>query len=410
MSLARIWIINQYSSTPDTGLGGRHHYLARELATLGHTVTLIAAQWHHLLHDSQDLPPQSEHLDGYRFFRVPVPRYTHAHAKRRILNWMTFGYKLPQLPKQLGETPEVILYSSPSLLGFLGALRLARKNKARLVFEVRDIWPLTLVEVGEKSPKHLIIRLMKWVERYAYQTSDAVISNLPNAIEHMVAQGMPEEKFTWIPNGVSLDELAHPELLTADITDQLPNDKFIVGYTGTIGTANALATLVQTADILRHSKDLAFVIVGKGRAEAELRADIKTRGLTNIHILPPVRKRQVQSMLAKFDVCVICWSKHPLYRFGTSANKVPEYLFSKRPVLNAFSGFGDFVTYYNAGQRVEAETPDDLSQAILDMKALSPEERNEMGKRGHNAVLANLEYGALARKLEKILLPDLMEK
>ena len=205
--MSRIWIINQYSSTPDTGLGGRHHYLARELSKRGHEVTLVAAQWHHLLAEGAEKAPEIEIREGFKFVRVPVPRYAHAHDKRRILNWLIFGSRLRHLPKRLGADPDTILYSSPSLLGFLGALRLARRLRVRMVFEVRDIWPLTLQEVGGQSPRSPLIAWMQRIEDRAYAESDAVISNLPNSVDHMVSRGMDASKFTWIPNGFHWQKL-----------------------------------------------------------------------------------------------------------------------------------------------------------------------------------------------------------
>ena len=68
--MARIWLINQYSSTPATGMGGRHHYLARELAQQGHDVTLIAASWHHLLRET----------DGPANLREWSPRWLQGRA------------------------------------------------------------------------------------------------------------------------------------------------------------------------------------------------------------------------------------------------------------------------------------------------------------------------------------------
>ena len=404
--MKRIWIINQYASTPDTGMGGRHHYLASGLAKLGYDVTLIAASWHHLLRDGVDDAPEIEARDGYTFVRVPVPKYAHAHDKRRILNWLIFGHRLRYLPKRLGTKPDVILYSSLSLLGFNGAYRLARKIKARFVFEVRDIWPLTLVEVGGQSPRHPLLRWMQHVEDKAYRLSDAVVSNLPNAVSHMVSRGMGQDKFTWIPNGVSLSEVDNPETLSPDMAAQLPVGKFTVGYTGTLGAANALDTLIDAAVQLTHLPEIAFVLVGKGRDKDRLVARVDQLKLQNVYFVDAIPKQQIQSMLASFDACVLCWHKLPLYRFGTSANKIPEYLYSGKPVLNAFTGFGDLVTKYNAGLQVEAEDPDALAAAVLKFYNMSVADRAAMGAAGRRAVLMHHEYGALAKKLEAVLMPD----
>lgn len=405
-----VWIINQYSSTPQTGMAGRHHYLSRELARRGHEVTLIAAQWHHLLNENAETAPEIEMLDGYRFARVPVPHYTHAHDKLRILNWVIFGRGLRHLPERLGSSPDTILYSSPSLLGYPGALRLARKAGARMVFEVRDIWPQTLRDLGGKSAHNPLIAWMQRVEDRAYLTADAIVSNLPGAVEHMVGRGMDRSKFTWVPNGFSLDEVVAPDHLDPTTAAQLPTDRFLVGYTGSIGTANALKTMVETADLLKDRDDIAFVIVGRGRMRDELAANIAERGLDNIHLVQAIPKRQIQSMLAQFDVCLICWRDSPLYRFGIAANKIPEYLYSGRPIINSYSGENDPVTRYKVGRCVPAEDPFALAKAVLEIKEMSVERRVVMGARGYRAAVEHFEYGKLAEKLEKVLFPEIASR
>ncbi|WP_386171429.1 glycosyltransferase family 4 protein [Sulfitobacter pontiacus] len=407
--MSAVWIINQYATTPDTGMGGRHHYLAKELAKLGHDVTLISARWHHLIRDDVRAAsaPAVEERDGYNFVRVPVPQYSHAHDKRRVLNWLLFGRRLRHLPRRLGKVPDTILYSSPSLMGFGGAERLARKIGARLVFEVRDIWPLTLHEVGGQSQNHPLMVWMQRIEDRAYRVSDAVLSNLPNAVDHMVARGLDRRKFTWVPNGFDRDELENPEPLGEMAAAALPSGKFLIGYTGTIGTANALETLVGAAEKIKDHKDIAFVVVGSGRERDRIAIEIERRNLSNIHLIGPIPKRQVQSMLAQFDACVICWQDKPLYRFGTAANKIPEYLFSGRPILSSFTGYGDLVEGYGAGICVAAEDPTALAEAVLQLKSLSNSERFQMGERGRKASIDNHQYSALALRLESVLFGNL---
>ncbi|ROZ80438.1 glycosyltransferase WbuB [Pseudomonas neustonica] len=240
-----IWIINQYASTPDVGVGGRHYYLANELAKLGYKVYVIASASSHLLRQQPTFSGTFHVVDvtnSFSFVWVKLPRYEKSSSKQRALNWFLFGWQLQKLTKVVAEKPDVILHSSPSLVPFLGAQRLAKKLSARLVFEVRDIWPLTLVELGGYSRRHPFIQLMLWIERKAYRDSDKVVSNLRNAVDHMVKQGMSREKFSWVPNGVSLEEVAGEVPLDESVKALLPKNKFMVGYTGTIGLANSIDT------------------------------------------------------------------------------------------------------------------------------------------------------------------------
>ncbi|MGE3643981.1 MAG: glycosyltransferase family 4 protein [Beijerinckiaceae bacterium] len=405
--MSRIWLICHYASTPATGVGGRHHYLARELAKLGHEVSLVAARRHHMLRADIDAGalPAEELESGYRFVRIDVPQYAHAHDKRRLLAWLAFAAKLPGLRRRLNATPDVILYSSPHPIGYLGAERLARACGARLVFEVRDIWPLTLIEIGGHSPRHPLIAFLQWLEDRAYARADAVVSNLEGAIGHMVTRGLNRDKFTWVANGVSLDEVQRPAPLEQEFASQLPTEGLRIGYTGTLGKVNALDTLIEAAALLRDLPDMQILLVGQGRAREELEARRDTLGLTNVRFLGPVPKRQVQSVLAQCDVCYIGWLNSPLYRWGIAANKIAEYLFSGKPVLHGFSGGSDPVGKFEAGLTVAAEDPKALAAAIRSFHAMTEQERLRMGENGRRAALEYFDYAKLAARLENVLLP-----
>ena len=116
-----IWIINQYASTPETGIGGRHYYLAEELAKQGHRVYVIASAFSHLLHTKPALNEEFkiEQTAGFDFVWVKMPAYAQAHSKQRILNWFLFPWRIQQLAKTIPDAPDVVLCSSPSLISFL---------------------------------------------------------------------------------------------------------------------------------------------------------------------------------------------------------------------------------------------------------------------------------------------------
>lgn len=400
-----VWIINQYASTPQYGLGGRHFYLAQELAKLGHRVYVIAAAPHHLLQKKPVFDGDSsiEAVAGFSFVWLKMPPYAQAHSKQRVLNWFLFAWRLRRLAKIIPHQPDAVLCSSPSLIAFLGAQRLAKKYQARLVFEVRDIWPQTLIELGGHSPNHPLIRLMQWVENKAYRDADRVVSNLKNSVKHMVAHGLRHDKFAWVPNGFSQDEVRSPEPLPANIAAQLPQEKFIVGYTGTLGLANSLDTLILAAEILQAQTDIVFVIVGKGREKEPLAAMVKGRGLKNFVFIDAIPKTQIQSMLARFDACFIGWLKDDLYQFGIGANKIPEYLYSGKPVIHAYSGACDPIREHQSGLSCPAQDPKALAAAILDLYRMPAPEREKMGHNGHQAALAQYEYGMLAQQLAAVL-------
>lgn len=398
-------LVNHTASTPGTGMTSRHHYLARELVRLGHKVTVVGARTHHLLKENikADALPSEETVDGYRFLRIDVPEYHHAHDKRRVIAWFAFSAKLARLKDRFEERTDAVLYSSPDPVGYLGAERLAASLGARLIFEVRDLWPLTLIEIGGYKPSHPFIRFLNWIEKRAYQRSRKVLSNLEGAVKHMLVKGLQPEKFVWISNGFDLDEIAVPQALTKQTFEQLPKEGFNIVYTGTLGAANALFTVLDAAAFLGDRANVTILLVGQGRERAELQARSVQLGLKNVRFLDPVPKAQMPSLLAACDACIISTLDSPLYRYGISPNKLFDYFASGRPVISLYSGKYDMVARYNAGIQVPAEDPVACANAIKRMRDMSSTQRAVLGENGRRAVYRELNYAKLAVKLEQVL-------
>lgn len=399
------WLINEYATTPETGMGGRLYYFSRELAKLGHRVYLIASASHHLLRRRPivNASYQLEPIEGFTMVWVRMPEYTAVHSVNRVLNWFLFALRLRGLGRSALPKPDAVLYSSPSPFGFLGARSVARHWGALLVFDVRDLWPLTLIEIGGYSPRHPLIYWMQRVEDVAYRDADIVCCNLSNAQEHMVGRGLTPKKYRYIPNGICRDEVGLNTPLNNVVRRQLPHRKFVVGYAGTIGISNALDTLLDAAVILRSDERVAFVLVGDGEEKERLVRRSEAEALTNVIFIESVPKGEIQSLLSTFDACFKGSKKSPLYRYGIGANKLPEYLYAARPILHAYSGAADPVREHDAGIAVEAENPEALAKAILRLCQMRKIERLRLGDNGRKAALEHYEYGRLAARLVDIL-------
>ena len=400
-----IWLVNQYASTPETGAGGRHYYFAKELAKMGHSVYLIAASFSHLLRQPKTfegnfvIEPVSA---GSNFVWVNMPEYLGAHSKKRVFNWFLFAQRLVKLRKKLPESPDVILYSSPSLVPFVSALYLSKCLKAKLIWDIRDIWPLTLTELGGFSVFHPFTILHKLIEVLACKKSDYVVSNLPYAIEAVRKYGVSSERFKWIPNGFSLNEFEKKMVLTENLLTAIPKNKFVIGYAGTLGAANAIDVILKTALVTRKDKDLQYVIVGRGRLEEEAKEFIRSHKLQNITLIETIAKSQIPAMLECFDVCYVGLKKNKLYDYGFSLTKLPEYFMSHRPIICSTDSPFKPVDEARAGITVEAESPQAIADAIRKLKAMPLSQRQALGENGKRYALARHEYSGLAKSLEQV--------
>lgn len=403
--MANIWMINQYSTTPNYPEDGRTYCFAKEMAKNGHQVHLFTASFHHLNPAPLE---QKERVKLYRaqdinFVVVRTWSYAHAHSLKRIVNWFLFAKRLFNAARLVKSTPDVILVSTPSIVSYISAERLSRKYAARLIWDVRDPWPLSLIELAGASPRNPLIRLLQWCEDRACKTADLVISNSPYMLVHLESRGVSQEQFTWIPNGFYLSKFKNKHDLDADFINAIPKGKFIVAYTGTLGLANATDVLLDVAEELKNNPQILFLVVGGGKAQADFVRAIETRRLHNVLFMGRVRKDQVPSVLELSDCCYVGFRKNNIYRVGNALTKLPEYFASKKPIIFSITSPFKPVSDAQAGYTVEAEDVSAIAEAIEKMSRKSPEERAQMGNNGYDYAIKTHEYSVISKKLEMVL-------
>ncbi|MDX8398101.1 MAG: glycosyltransferase family 4 protein [Mariprofundaceae bacterium] len=397
-----IWIVNEYAGSPYHGMEFRHYYLGKALVKLGYDVTIISASYSHLF---QKLPKVNgkftfDTIDGVKYLWIKVPQYKSSHHKKRVLKWLSFSFSLFFLPLSKMSKPEVVLLSPMSTFPVYPVYRLAKKMQAKFVFEVKDIWPLSLMELGGYKASHPFIRALSWCERFAWKHADMVVSNLPNYVQHISDSGFKRD-VGYIPNGVDLDELSDIQPLAEDIRCRVPDEAFVVGYVGTIGVANALDYLIAAAELLLNNNKIVFVIVGAGQEKTKL--EEKGSKLSNVVFVPPIQKKQVQSMLGLFDVCYIGLKKERLFEYGVSPNKIFDYMYARKPILHSISTTKDLVQMAGCGLSIEAENSQAIADGVLEMYAMSPQVRLSLGQAGKEFVLKHHSYDQLALQYRNMI-------
>ncbi|UGA40746.1 glycosyltransferase family 4 protein [Chromobacterium haemolyticum] len=173
--------------------------------------------------------------------------------------------------------------------------------------------------------------------------------------------------------------------------------RFLIGYAGGHGLANALDYLLEAAARLKDAP-LSFVLVGDGPDKPALAARAAELGLDNVMLLPAIAKRAVPGFLAEMDALFIGWRKLPIYRFGINPNKLFDYLMAGKPVIHSVEAGNDMVKDAGAGISVGAEDPAAIADAARRMAALPLAEREAMGVAGRAYVLEHHDYAVLARR------------
>lgn len=401
--MSSVWIINQYATHPSRGGMSRHFMLGRELAKLGHEITIISTTGHYF----HDLPPikhgsdNPETVEEVKFIWLKTPSYNQSQKFIRIFAWIWFTLQLLFLRKNQNLKPDIIWHSSPSLLPYIGSYFLSLRFKSILYFEFRDVWPLTFTSMGGYSKHHPFIVFHNWIERFALNSCDICISTLEFGWRRLEELNVSTDKFNWIANGVKISEFVNPLKIETKSNSKTENSKFVFGYIGSIGVANSLVTVIDAAVHLKD-KAISITIIGDGSEKHALQKKAKLLKLTNVNFLDKIPKQNIPTTLNGMDACILTWQSLDLYRFGTSANKCAEYLAAGKPIINAYSGIGDFVTNYKVGITVEANDCKSLADAMIKM---SNAEQNLLKLYSRNALAAAVEhydYKNLAIKLSKI--------
>jgi len=317
---------------------------------------------------------------------------------------MTFIYRLfthgPIIFKH--THPNIVICSSTYLLDFLPAYFFSRKLRIPILYEVKDLWPLSPMILGNISSKHPYIRLLQYAEDYVYQHADGVVSLLSNACSYMNEHGLAPDKYFYIPNGVSVKEFEmNQQSLDSTIVQKLEVLKsqalLCVGYAGSHGVSNALNDLIEAAKLTKN-KPIAFILVGHGPEKARLIQQTQDAGLTKVFFFDSIPKNQIPSFLSLMDILFLGWKRSPLYQFGIGPNKLLDYLLSGKPILHACDAPNDPVGMSQAGIVVPPESPESIVAGLERFRAMIPSERLSMGRRGPPVIKKFYDYPILAEK------------
>jgi glycosyltransferase involved in cell wall biosynthesis len=392
----RIWILNHYASPPDRPGGTRHYEFGRVLAEQGHEITIFASSFSHFSRKEERLAPgermRVEWVDGVRFVWIRTTPYSR-NDLRRVGNMFSYAVGVVLAQRRLSR-PGVVVGSSVHLAAVAAAWLIGRLRRAPFVFEVRDLWPQTLIDMEALREHSAAAAVLRAVEGFLYRRARVVISLLPDAAEYIAGRGIARDKIAYIPNGIadtcSGDQPAssQAEELVERIEEWRRSGRIVVGYVGSHGRANGIGTLVEAARELRDcgEEDIAFAFVGEGPERAACERLAREYDLANVMFWPPVPKQSVRAVLGALDVTLFSLRDVPVFKYGLSSNKLFDYLASGRPVVAACAAARNPVSESGGGICVPPESPKAVADALIEMAALGGAGRRALGQRGRQWV------------------------
>ncbi len=385
-----ILYIEHYASPDDWGMEHRPFRFARRWIAMGHRVLIIAASFTHLRSRNPEVdgPFCRMEWEGVPFLFVRTPRYE-GNGRKRCGNILAFLYGIDRFyEKMTGSfSPDVILVGSTYLLDFYPARRIARRCHSGLIYELHDLWPMSVCQLGGYSPRHPGIRLLQKAENDTLRSCDAVCSMLPGVLPHLQAHGFSGERFFYIPNSVEIpEEKVRPGAYRDTLLSLRRDGFFLVGYTGAMGVANAVWVLIKAARLLRD-KPVRFLLIGKGSELESLKQLARTLQVQDqVLFLPPVSHEEIRGLLPLFDGMYIGLQKKPLFRYGISPNKLMDYMAAGKPVVLSVATEENPVEKSGCGLTVEPENPREAAVAIETLRQMTEGQRLEMGRKGQTYI------------------------
>jgi len=392
-----ILYVVQYFNLPSEPGGGRAYHFATHWVRAGHRVTLVTGTVNtktaSVADRYQGRSYIRERIEGVELIRCASSSRIRLSVPGRISNFLGFAARASWAVISKVERPDIIYASSTPLTVGIPALAAALRWRRRFVFEVRDLWPESAVVAGVLKNR-MVIAVTSAFERLLYRRAARIVALTRGIEAGILKTGIPPEKVLFVPNGVDdiLGGNGQPPPARGD-------GMFRVVYAGALGRWNGNETLVDAATLLKDDEGIEFVVVGDGDQRVALEQRARAMG-ARMRFLGALPKERAIREIHDADACVICTWDHPFHSM-VLANKIFDYLGAGKPVLAAARGeMALLLAEARAGLSVPPGDPSTLAALVRKMRDLPLSEREAMGRRGREHVLAHYRRSDLARKTE----------
>ncbi len=398
----RILLLTQWFEPEPTFKG---LLFARELAARGHDVEVLTGfpnyPGGHVYPGYRVRPWVREQIDGISILRVALYPSHDKSSFRRVLNYVSFAISAAVIGTALVRKPDLVyVYSPPATIG-LPALALGLLRRVPFVYDIGDLWPDTVAVSGMLSSPIALHLLDGWC-KFVYRRARHIVVLSPGFKQELILRGVPPDKvdviYNWCDeNGVCCGALG------ARGKDFGLQGRFNVVFAGTMGLAQALDTVLGAARMCMETlPSVQFVLVGDGVELTRLRQKVENEHLRNVCFLPRMPISEIGELLAHADALLVHLKDDPLFRI-TIPSKTQAYLAAGRPMLMGVSGdAADLALRSGAGLVFQPENASELCSAIRQLLNMSPQEREEMGRRGQAYYREHLSRAAGTSRFEQV--------
>lgn len=260
---------------------------------------------------------------------------------------------------RLKKKYDYVFISTPPIFPTVAGMIAKRKMKAKLITDVRDLWPESLLGVGVFTNK-TILNLAFWYEKKLYHTSDQIIVNSPIFREYIENKGVDKHNIRFIPNSLTMEELNLA--MNPPITSE---GKIKVIYTGNIGLAQDILKLLKVAERLQGHRNIEFVIIGYGFRKNEVEEMIEKKGLTNIKLIQAKSRKSTLKEISSAHIAYVSLVEESVFD-KVLPGKVIDYMCVGKPIVADVSGFAaNMIRDAGCGLIAENRSVDEIATHII---------------------------------------------
>lgn len=407
--MKRIWFVSHYSMPPKYEMRIKTQMYAHYLNAKGYETKIFSASTIHNT-DINLITDNSQYIcckyDDLDFVHIKCNDYS-GNGLKRIRNMFEFANRFKTIAKNF-PLPEIIV-ADVNCINYEPIYKFCKNNNIKFYIDMRDLWPMSIVEYYGYSESNPIIKYLYLREKKMYKCAEGVIFSTEGGKDYIREKGWDKyldiNKFYYINNGVDLSSFYQSIVDNqCDDSDLNNESSFKVVYTGSIRVANDLHSLVEAAKIIfdKGYNSIHIFVYGDGDDRESLENYCKVNGLNTVYFKGFVEKKYIPYILSKCDLSILNYKNAKTLRFGGSQNKLFEYLAVGRPVLITVNMNYNVVKKNNCGVTLDEPSAESIAKAIIDIYNLSDLERNAMGENAKKSA-EEYDFRLLTDKLIKII-------
>ncbi|WP_426839274.1 glycosyltransferase family 4 protein [Glaesserella parasuis] len=384
--------------------------LVKELVSQGHTVDIFIGKPNYPDgnifegYEKNGLQVE-EFIPGATIYRVPLYPRGQKSANGLAINYLSFiwyGVRNFYNFAQYKNYDHIFTFNISPLTAAIPAIYLKHKTKTPLTLWILDLWPESLSTTGYIKNK-FILNGIGYMVKWIYSKADKIFVQSRGFIDP-VAEYTERDKIRYFPNFAvdELPDISRPTKVPKEILDLLDNN-FCIVFTGNLGTAQAVETIVDAAKYLQDIIDIKLVLVGSGSMSSWLEDTIFKNNIHNIILAGRYNSDEMPQFLSRAKGLLVTLKNEYIYS-QTIPAKVQTYLASGKPIIASLNGEGaKIIEEAQAGYTCEAENAVELAKMIKKLYVSSDEEQRRLGENGRRYFLEQFEIKKQVKKLVELL-------